>query len=219
MSHYVPLLGRTLCRETGIETNTDPEQRVERAAHVSPSVPAEHEFVEIAFAEPSKPNQNQTPPAIQQGVVWGWHALSSQLPFLEGRDDNDPSNEKVMILITDGMNSYGDTSTLKESEYGAFGYASSGRLDYGIDSPNTKNTSQKLDEQTLKTCELAKAAGVSIFVIGYGVVPGSNEEIFLSSCSGGQENLTYYFNVSDQADIDAAFSSIKEDMLAISLAS
>ena len=36
-----------ICR--GTETNTDPEQRVERAAHVSPSVPAEHEFVEIAL--------------------------------------------------------------------------------------------------------------------------------------------------------------------------
>lgn len=36
-----------ICR--GTETNTDPEQRVERAAHVPPSVPAEHELVEIAL--------------------------------------------------------------------------------------------------------------------------------------------------------------------------
>ena len=36
-----------ICR--GTETNTDPEQRVERAAQVSPSVPAEHEFVQITL--------------------------------------------------------------------------------------------------------------------------------------------------------------------------
>lgn len=36
-----------ICR--GTETNTDPEQRVERAAQVSPSVPEKHEFVEIAL--------------------------------------------------------------------------------------------------------------------------------------------------------------------------
>tara|TARA_B110000908_G_scaffold49054_1_gene59862 strand:+ start:4019 stop:4444 length:426 start_codon:yes stop_codon:yes gene_type:complete len=33
----------------GREADTDPEQRVECAAHVSPPVPAEHEFVEIAL--------------------------------------------------------------------------------------------------------------------------------------------------------------------------
>ena len=31
------------------ETNTDPEQRIEGVSHVSPSVPAEHEFFEIAL--------------------------------------------------------------------------------------------------------------------------------------------------------------------------
>ena len=36
-----------ICR--GRETDTDPEQRVEGAAHVSPPVPAEHELVEIAL--------------------------------------------------------------------------------------------------------------------------------------------------------------------------
>ena len=56
-------MGRGFCREQGPsgalfnkiticrwpETNTDPQQRVEGASHVSPPVPAEHEFVEIAL--------------------------------------------------------------------------------------------------------------------------------------------------------------------------
>jgi hypothetical protein len=56
-------IGRGFCRERGPsgalfnkiticrwpETNTDPQQRVEGASHVSPSVPAEHEFVKIAL--------------------------------------------------------------------------------------------------------------------------------------------------------------------------
>ena len=37
----------TICRWP--ETNTDPQQRVEGTSKVSPSVPAEHEFVEIAL--------------------------------------------------------------------------------------------------------------------------------------------------------------------------
>ena len=56
-------IGHGFCRERGPsgalfnkittcrwpETNTDPQQRVKGASHVSPSVPAEHEFVEIAL--------------------------------------------------------------------------------------------------------------------------------------------------------------------------
>ena len=38
-----------ICR--GRETDTNPEQRVECAAHVSPPIPAEHEFVEISIAD------------------------------------------------------------------------------------------------------------------------------------------------------------------------
>ena len=56
-------MGRGFCREQGPsgarfnkiticrwpETNTDPQQRVEGTANVSPPVPAEHEFVEITL--------------------------------------------------------------------------------------------------------------------------------------------------------------------------
>jgi hypothetical protein len=37
------------------------------------------------------------------GMMWGWHALSPTEPFTQGQVDR-PDVDKVMILLTDGLN-------------------------------------------------------------------------------------------------------------------
>lgn len=156
---------------------------------------------------------------IQQGIAWGWRVVSSTAPFEEGRPESDTSNKKVLIVITDGINSYGDTTTKMESEYGAFGFHADGRLDAGLTAPALMTSREKLDEHTLTTCDNAKNAGVLIFVIGYGVSDGSDEESFLSECSGGTEAYEYYFNVADETALDAAFNRIRDQLIDIHLSS
>ena len=43
---------------------------------------------------------------IGEGLMWGWRVLSPGAPFAQGRPSNDPHNQKVIVLMTDGENTY-----------------------------------------------------------------------------------------------------------------
>lgn len=156
---------------------------------------------------------------IQQGVVWGWRTLSSSEPFSEGRSENDPTNQKVMIVITDGINSYSSSTNLTESEYGTYGYLADDRLKDSISIFGGKSTSEIMDELTLESCDGAKRDGINVFVVGYGVVQNSAADQLLASCAGGQEDKwQYYFSVND-SDISDAMNTILRQLLDIRLTS
>lgn len=154
---------------------------------------------------------------IQQGLVWGWHALSSTPPFTEGRPESDRNNKKIAILITDGINSAGSKPTLNQSEYGAFGFVAEGRLDEGLPAPGGMSSRAKLDAQMLATCANMRAARIELYVVGYGVASGSYEEGLLQQCAGGSEPLRYYFPVT-QDSIDAAMDAIRSQIVDMRLA-
>ena len=65
---------------------------------------------------------------IGEGVMWGWRVLSPELPFTEGRSWDDHNNQKFMIVMTDGENTYQTYNNHNRSSYGAFAYAVKGRL-------------------------------------------------------------------------------------------
>ena len=69
------------------ETNTDPEQRIEGAAHVSPPVPAEHELVEIAL-------QVAFPEAVE-------HAFRPSLQV--GKHAMNPVQDLVRLATSDDL--------------------------------------------------------------------------------------------------------------------
>jgi len=155
---------------------------------------------------------------IQQGLVWGWHVLSSTLPYSEGRPETDVNNRKVAILITDGVNSYGTNGTANGSEYGAFGFLADDRLDEGLSNPGSMTTRQKMDAHTLSTCTNMRNAGIELYVIGYGVAAGSYEESFLKQCAGGDRSIQYYHTV-DDSNLTATIETIRNSLIDIRLAS
>jgi hypothetical protein len=154
---------------------------------------------------------------IQQGLVWGWHTLSSTPPFTQGRPESDRNNKKIVILITDGINSYGSNATPNQSEYGAFGFLSEGRLDDGLPAPGGMTSRSKLDAHMLATCANMRAARIELYVVGYGVASGSLEESLLRQCAGGSEPLQYYFPVTGDS-IDAAMATIRSQIVDMRLA-
>lgn len=70
---------------------------------------------------------------VPEGTAWGWRVLSHGAPFTEGREDGGKGNDKVVIVLTDGANTYSAISDASKannrSTYAAYGYT--GKNYYG----------------------------------------------------------------------------------------
>lgn len=84
---------------------------------------------------------------VPEGMAWGWRVLSHGEPFTEGRPDNERGNDKVVIVLTDGENTYTDLGDYESDEarhkstYAAYGYI-------GEDYMETKETRLFMDTDT-----------------------------------------------------------------------
>ncbi|MGB3503620.1 MAG: pilus assembly protein [Mesorhizobium sp.] len=54
---------------------------------------------------------------VPEGIAWGWRTLSSGEPFAEGRPEAHKGNDKVLILLTDGANTYYHPESVVAAEY------------------------------------------------------------------------------------------------------
>ena len=110
----------------------------------------------------------------------GFHMLAPNRPFETARDFSDEKLEKILILLTDGMQTVnamgpgGDVSTLAA------------------------------DETTAEVCENAKAEEIRIFTIAYDI----NEERIRTLLSGCASSPTSYFEPQGVASIDDVFDEI-----------
>ncbi len=120
---------------------------------------------------------------VPQGIVWGWRVVSGGEPFTEGRPDSENGNDKVIIVLTDGENTYYPPTSLgyndlanNKSIYSAYGYA--GRDQPGENKSrlfmnttvnsgdySSGNYSDALNEHMLATCENSKDAGVIVMTV------------------------------------------------------
>ena len=123
------------------------------------------------------PNGNTDVP---EGMAWGWRTVSSREPFSTGRSETEKGNDKVVIVLTDGANTYGDLSSTdpagNKSTYAAYGYlqpgyngtgigrlltgTSAGQFDY-----TSGNYTAALDEHMSTLCDHAKAADVLVITV------------------------------------------------------
>ena len=67
---------------------------------------------------------------VPEGMAWGWRTLTSGEPFTTGRPKTIKGNDKVIIVLTDGANTYYTPESLgymdsasNKSTYSVFGYA------------------------------------------------------------------------------------------------
>ena len=120
---------------------------------------------------------------VPEGTAWGWRVLSSNEPFTEGRGNTEKGNDKVVIVLTDGANTYGDLDrndadgAKNKSTYAAYGYAGqkfattepTGRLYKGTDVSKTtfdQPTYQAaLDKHMRAICTNAKNANILVMTV------------------------------------------------------
>jgi Flp pilus assembly protein TadG len=59
---------------------------------------------------------------VPEGMAWGWRTVSGSEPFTQGRGDNEKGNDKVVIVLTDGENTYYPPTDLRAHEYSGTRY-------------------------------------------------------------------------------------------------
>lgn len=146
---------------------------------------------------------------VQAGLAWGWRALSYAAPFTEGRPYSTPENDKYLIILTDGNNTYPGQSTLNDTEYYSWGYGKNERVKDGT--TGWQSNVGAMDIHTQTTCDNIKAitdgdneAAIKIFTIAYDVPDGSSVKTLLYNCASTSKNgVKYYYDVSGDAIADA----------------
>ena len=131
---------------------------------------------------------------VPEGTAWGWRVVSGGEPYTEGRPDTEKGNDKVIIVLTDGANTYGDLGSTDDagnkSTYAAYGYVgkkfatteSTTRLFAGTSSAISKtsysgsNYTAALDEQMQKLCTNAKQAGVLVMTVSLDLSESNTSE-------------------------------------------
>jgi Flp pilus assembly protein TadG len=152
---------------------------------------AEGKDVILDAIDDMEPTRNTNVP---EGTAWGWRVVSGGEPFTEGRPDAEKGNDKVIIVLTDGANTYGDLGSTDDagnkSTYAAYGYvgkkfASSEpttRLFKGTSNAINKtnysssNYTAALDEQMQKVCANAKTAGVLVMTVSLDLSESNTSE-------------------------------------------
>ena len=170
---------------------------------------------------------------VPEGIAWGWRALSSHAPFTEGRPETQKGNDKAIIVLTDGMNTYEDLGSTdpagNKSKYAAYGYTGKGydggsigrmflgtsnnvgNYDYSYD-----NYSKALDEHMAKVCENAKTEKIIVFTVGLDLNPGNDSAMIsaLSACASEsrlQKGKQLFWNAKG-SDLDDVFKEIAEEL-------
>ena len=122
------------------------------------------------------PNGNTNVP---EGLAWGWRTVSSGEPFTEGRPEAEKGNDKVVIVLTDGANTYSVPSSDpagNKSTYAAYGYLQPGYNNTGIGrlltgtsvgqfDYSSGNYTAALDDHMATLCDHAKAANIMVITV------------------------------------------------------
>ncbi|SFG76114.1 Flp pilus assembly protein TadG [Methylobacterium gossipiicola] len=122
---------------------------------------------------------------IFDGFMWAWRTISPLSVFAQGVPYRDTSVRKVIVLMTDGFNSWNTNAgmNINDSLFGAMGYltngdgtkvagtpALAGRLVSGTAQPTSDAKARAaLDALTREACINAKARNITVFTIGFNV--------------------------------------------------
>jgi uncharacterized protein YegL len=132
-----------------------------------------------------QPNGNTN---VTLGLVWAWHALTTNTPLTEAATPS-PDLDKVIILLTDGDN----TEAWNNSN-------------------NTKITTQStIDARTAAACTNIKAANIKIYTVR--VINGN--ATLLKNCAS---SATMYFDVQNATQLNSVFTAIAQNLANLRIA-
>ncbi len=142
---------------------------------------------------------------VPEGLAWGWRTVSSAEPFTGGRPELEEGNMKVVVVLTDGANTYYTANSLgvkddigNVSMYSAYGYTGTKymngttRIFRGTNFSNQDNDTYNsaMNSHFATLCNNAKASGVIIMTVALDLGTSSAETSqinALRNCSSGSK--------------------------------
>ena len=171
---------------------------------------------------------------IEQGTIWGFHAVSPTEPLLA--KSYDEATSKIIIIMTDGENNvnYADYDTSSPpynpfgvSDYMAWGLRYNKRLLTESTTPKDSvadgdQAIAEVNRRTVAACTNAKAEGIKVYTIGLSA-PNQSTIDMLNSCASPNETIggqivDYSQFTSDSTQLTAIFKKIAEQLSELRLA-
>jgi hypothetical protein len=149
---------------------------------------------------------------IASGVGWGLRVLSPTQPFTEGAAYDDENWRKIMIVMTDGENVWGDKNNMNKSTYGGYGYISQSSTRLNIN--NVSNSRTVYDTRTDKACDVVKTATgdpenpIIVYTITFGSLDNTAKTL-MRDCASDPEK---YYHAPDGDTIQTVFENIAQEI-------
>jgi Flp pilus assembly protein TadG len=145
---------------------------------------------------------------VPLGAMWGWHTLSPNAPFGDGRPYNSERLQKIIIIMTDGENVMSDTNSPNDGAYSGLGYIWQNRLGItsGTGSERRAAMDNRMDHPTASTPDLCgnmKASGIQVYTVAVQV--DTQAQTLMRRCASSAD---HYFPVNSASGIGAAFDRI-----------
>lgn len=152
---------------------------------------------------------------IEEGVMWGWRLLSPTVPFTEGRAYEDAENRKILIIMTDGANTYNTNSSPNRSFYSAFGFVKANFL--GTTSNDEDTVVEQMNARTLEACQnIADQTDIIVYTIAFQIPADQASAIeIMADCASDPSKA---FDAANNADLLEAFRLIGQDIATLRLA-
>jgi Flp pilus assembly protein TadG len=148
---------------------------------------------------------------IAEGLAWGWRVLTPNAPYPVPATMKSKDISKYIVLMTDGRNvSFGASGKANKSDYGSYGFLTSGRIDGASDQGKAE---VKLNEWTLKLCADVKKQDIEIFTVVYNETATSVHNMF-KECASKPGN---FHMAHDTAGLEAAFAKIGSSLFVLRL--
>jgi len=150
---------------------------------------------------------------IMEGVAWGTRVLTPGEPFSGASDPKKREADKIMVVLTDGANTFGNTNTALGSQYSSHGFLADGRL--GFTTGSSSATNQAMNERTVAACRYAKEYGITVYTIRL-EEPDVKTGTMLKECASSAE---HYFDAPSRSQLDDVFKTIKDRIVKLRLSS
>ncbi|NNM71373.1 TadE/TadG family type IV pilus assembly protein [Enterovirga aerilata] len=169
---------------------------------------------------------------IAEGLHWGWRTITKTGVFTEASDYGTPNTTKIIVLMTDGVNTwnhetdrgwYRTVYSVGNSEYSAYGYftntdgstAAASRFPAGTTLASNTDARNAIDQLTRETCTNAKAKGIVIYSVAFSTpgdaIDASGQQL-IKDCASSADK---YFLASDAASLNSTFAAIAQGIGAL----